>query len=159
MKNIFLMFSVALALLLVPTLSQATEMVIDGTGDIAVISGEVVVVDDGLSEAATADIASNAADATINEGDSTIVVPGIEEPGIEVPGSEETDSEEASSEDSGSEDASSDVGDPTDIGEEVEDPIGDDPIDANVPLPSTVVLLGSGLLALSGLAWRRNNKR
>ncbi|MEJ2092260.1 MAG: PEP-CTERM sorting domain-containing protein [Syntrophobacterales bacterium] len=159
-KNIFLMFSVVLALLLMPILSQATEMIIDGSGDIAVTSGEVAVVAGEVSDAATADT-SLADDATISEDDSTIVVPVIEDPG-----GEETISEPA---------------DPIVIEDPIEEPIEDpteepvivDPIDPieepidnpveepvnTTPLPSTLVLLGSGLLALSGLGWRRHNKR
>jgi hypothetical protein len=158
MKKIFLMFSVALALLLIPVLSQATEMGIDASGDIVVNSGEIIVVDDGL-----ADNARIADDATIVNDDSVIVVPVVDSPGEEEISDEETISEPA---------------DPIEVIEEpienpIEDPIIVDPIDPIVdpidgpiddpvnttPLPSTLVMLGSGLLALSGLAWRRNNKR
>ena len=147
------MFSVALALLLVPILSQATEILIDGTGDIEVISGEVVVVDDGLSEAAIAD--TSLADDTTLTDDDTI---SIDSPNDDGTTSEEATNEEDGSEyldpidDDGSEEAISEPGGPGDI-PPVEEPVN------TTPLPSTLVLLGSGLLALSGLAWRRNNKR
>jgi hypothetical protein len=148
MKNTFWLFLLALALFLMPIPSQATEIVIDAPGDIVVTSGEVVVVAGEVLDAATADNVSLADDATISEDASTIVAPVIEE----------ITNEEASSEE-----AISDPADP------IDDPIIVDPADPidipienpvnTVPLPSTLVMLGSGLLALSGLAWRRHNKR
>jgi hypothetical protein len=129
MKNICFMLSVVLALLL--TLSLAHGNLVD----IADTSGGAAVVDSEVSEAATADT-SLADDTTLTEDDSITV---------DIPDDDGTTSEEATNEEA------VDDTDPGDI------PINE-PNNAT-PLPSTLVLLGSGLLALSGLAWRRHDKR
>ena len=145
MKKTFWLFLLILALFLRPILSQATEMIIDAPNDIVVTSGEVVIVAGEVLDAGTADKVSLADDATISEGESTIVVPVIKEPSSEDISTEDTSSEEA-------------ISDPTDVSEDLNNSLdSDNP--GNTPLPSTLVLLGSGILALSGLAWRRNNKR
>lgn len=155
MKQTLLIFSVALAIFLLPSLAQTTAFEVQTTGDHVVTPGEVSVVEATVPDATTADIASPADDAVLAEADPVTGVPVIEQPGTE----------EASSEEPVIAEPADPIDDPSEPiivvpVDPIEDPIRDTPVNPNTtPLPSTLILLGSGLLGLSGLAWRGKLKR
>ena len=150
MKNTFLIASLALALLLAPSLVQATtstfDVDVDPSSELTVSEGEVVLT------------TSDPAEVDLNE-DIT----------LDSNGSLDTEDTENVAEDAES------YEDGTVTDEELsEDPVSDPTIDlpgddvvwedenpspSNVPLPSALILLGSGLLGLSGFGWYRKRRK